>query len=161
MKETFVTQQRRVVDAPPIEVFRVVTGLGGKRGWLAFNWAWQLRGMIDTLVGGVGLRRGRRHPDDLRVGDEVDFWRVDTLEPNRLLRLYAEMVAPGQGWLQFEIEPQGNNRCRLTQTAYFTPNGLSGYLYWYVLLPIHRVIFSTLIHRAAERAENNHKSATL
>ncbi len=161
MKGMFVTQRRRVVNAPPVEVYRVVTGLGGKRGWLAFNWAWRLRGTIDSLIGGVGLRRGRRDPDDLRVGDTVDYWRVETLEPNRLLRLRLEMNSPGQGWLQFEIQPLGDNKSRLIQTAFFTPHGLLGCLYWLILAPIHGVIFSDLIRKTAKCAEHNHKASSV
>jgi hypothetical protein len=157
MKDAYVVQRRRAVVAPPCEVYRVVTGLGCKRGWLAFNWAWQLRGAIDGLIGGIGMRRGRRHPDELLVGDTVDFWRVESLEPNRLLRLYAEMILPGQGWLQFEIEKQDDNECCLAQTAFFIPSGLFGRFYWLVLLPIHSIIFSTLIRKTAKLAEHNHK----
>ena len=157
MKSMFVAQRLRVVNAPPAEVYRVVTGLGGKRGWLAFNWAWRLRGTLDSFIGGVGLRRGRRDPDDLRVGDAVDYWCVETLEPNRLLRLRSEMNSPGQGWLQFEIEPLGDNKSRLVQTAFFAPKGLLGRIYWLMLAPIHALIFSNLIRKTVERAEHNHK----
>lgn len=157
MKGMFVAQRQRVVNAPPVEVYRVVTGLGGKRGWLALNWVWRLRGAIDRLIGGVGLRRGRRDPDDLRVGDTVDCWCVETLEPNRLLRLRAEMNSPGQGWLQFEIEPLGDSKCRLVQTAFFAPKGLLGHVYWLVLAPVHALIFSNLIRKTVKHAEHNHR----
>ena len=93
-------RRQRHVAAPSPEVFRIFTGLGGGRGWLYANWLWQLRGILDRLVGGTGLRRGRRHPDDVRVGDAIDFWRVERVEPNRLLRLRAEMKLPGDAWLQ-------------------------------------------------------------
>jgi hypothetical protein len=157
MKDVFVVQRQRVVQAPPLEVYRVITGLGCQRGWLAFNWAWQLRGTIDGSIGGIGMRCGRRHPDELLVGDTVDFWRVEALEPNHLLRLYAEVILPGQGWLQFEIKKEDDNMCSLIQKASFIPDGLFGHLYWLVLLPIHSVIFSTLIRKIAELAEYNHK----
>ena len=84
MRDTFIVERQRMVKAPPCEVYRIVTGLGGKCGWLAFNWAWRLRGAIDGWIGGVGMRRGRRHPDELLIGDTIDFWRVESLDPNRL-----------------------------------------------------------------------------
>ncbi len=86
-------------------LYATLSSLGGERGWLTYNWAWRLRGALDRLVGGVGLRRGRRHPHDLRPGDALDFWRVELAEPSRLLRLRAEMKVPGRAWLQFEVEP--------------------------------------------------------
>jgi hypothetical protein len=109
--------------------------------------------MIDRLVGGVGFRRGRRHPDELRVGDALDFWRVEALEPVRLMRLRAEMKVPGLAWLQFEIVPQSRHRNLLIQTAFFEPRGLPGLMYWYVLYPIHGWMFSKLIAKIVERAE--------
>jgi hypothetical protein len=160
IQDMLIVQRLRMVEAPPCEVYRVVTGLGCQRGWLAFNWAWQLRGAIDGLIGGIGMRCGRRHPDELIVGDTVDFWRVEALEPNHLLRLYAEMILPGQGWLQFEIERQDDNTCKLIQNAFFIPNGLCGHLYWFALLPIHSVIFSKLIRKIAELAERHHRLAS-
>jgi len=119
--------------------------LGGDNGWLYANFLWKLRGYLDILVGGVGLRRGRRVSDELRVGDPLDFWRVDALVPDQLLRLRAEMKVPGKAWLQFEIIPQGASEIRIIQTAFYEPKGLMGYLYWYVLYPIHRVIFQGMI----------------
>jgi uncharacterized protein YndB with AHSA1/START domain len=145
--------RQRQVAAPSAEVFRIFTGLGGARGWLYANWLWQVRGFLDRLVGGTGLRRGRRHPDDVRVGDAIDFWRVERIEPNRLLRLRAEMKLPGDAWLQFEATPQDHDQTLLEQTAYFAPKGLPGFLYWYALYPLHRAIFSGLIRRVALQAE--------
>jgi len=103
-------------------------------------------------VGGVGLRRGRRHPDELRVGDALDFWRVEAIEPGRLLRLRAEMKVPGAAWLQFETQPHGETGTLLVQTAFFAPKGLSGLLYWYGLYPVHGRIFSGMIHALAGEA---------
>ncbi len=140
------------LDAPPSVVFRTFTGLGGDRGWLYLNWVWKLRGWIDKLAGGVGLRRGRRHPDELRVGESLDFWRVEALEPNTLVRLRAEMKVPGKAWLEFQCATQPDRRTLLTQTAYFAPRGLSGLVYWYGLYPIHGLVFRGLIRRIAERA---------
>lgn len=143
-----------LLDLPAHRIFRAYTGLGGKRGWLYLNWAWRVRGWIDKLVGGVGLRRGRRNPDDIRVGESLDFWRVEAVETDRLIRLRAEMRVPGKAWLEFQSIPQPGGKTLLTQTAYFAPRGLAGFLYWYVLYPIHGFIFSGLIRKVANRAEN-------
>ena len=145
-------RQHLITTSPEIN-YRIFTGLGGKRGWLYANWVWRIRGMIDRLVGGVGLRRGRRHPDELRVGDALDFWRVEALEPNHLLRLRAEMKVPGLAWLQFEIVPQSANRHLLIQTAFFEPKGVPGLLYWYLLYPIHGWMFSNLLRKIVDRAK--------
>jgi uncharacterized protein YbjT (DUF2867 family)/uncharacterized protein YndB with AHSA1/START domain len=147
-----IEDRRKLVDLSPESVFRAFTGLGGSRGWLYLDWTWDIRGWIDKLVGGVGLRRGRRHPDELYVGESLDFWRVEAVEPNRLLRLRAEMKVPGKAWLQFQSIPQPDGKTLLTQTAYFAPRGLSGLLYWYILYPIHAFIFSGMIARISERA---------
>lgn len=152
-----VERRQRQVAASADEVFGIFAGLGGRRGWLYANWLWQLRGGLDRLVGGVGLRRGRRHPDEVRIGDAIDFWRVERVEQNRLLRLRAEMKVPGDAWLQFEAVPAAGGQAQLRQTAYFVPKGLPGLLYWYALYPIHRVIFSGLIRAVALRAEAHHR----
>ena len=146
-------RRRLVLDLPPGPVFRAYSGLGGERGWLYLNWTWQVRGWMDKLIGGVGLRRGRRDPDDIRVGEALDFWRVESIEPDRLIRLRAEMKVPGKAWLEFQSIPQPDGKTLLTQTAYFAPRGLAGFLYWYVLYPIHSFIFSGLIRKVAKRAE--------
>ena len=137
-------------SAFPEAVFDVVCALGGDAGWPAGNALWQLRGLIDRVFGGVGMRRGRRHPRQLRVGEPVDFWRVEALEPPHLLRLRAEMKLPGTAWLQFEVLPDVDGS-RIEQTAFFDPHGLPGYLYWYAFLPFHRFIFPGLI-RAVRRS---------
>lgn len=144
--------RQRVVDASPGTVFETFTGLGGERGWFFMDWAWELRGLVDWLIGGVGLRRGRRDPDELRVGDALDFWRVESVEPGRLLRLRAEMKVPGKAWLQFRVVSHEGDQARLSQTAFFAPKGLFGLLYWYALYPMHGLIFSGLIQRIAHRA---------
>jgi len=158
-EEGMILERReRTARAPASTLFDVFSGLGGQRGWLAWNFAWRIRGALDRLVGGVGLRRGRRDPDRLRVGDAVDFWRVEAVEPGRLVRLRAEMKVPGRAWLQFESiddataegEPAAS---RLVQTAFFAPKGLAGLLYWYVLYPVHAVIFDRLADRVVARAE--------
>jgi uncharacterized protein YbjT (DUF2867 family) len=145
-------RRRLVLDLPSAPVFKAFTGLGGERGWLFMNWSWEIRGWIDKLVGGVGLRRGRRHPDDLRVGEALDFWRVEAVELDRLMRLRAEMKLPGKAWLEFQSLPQSDGKTQLTQTAYFAPHGLGGFFYWYLLYPIHGFIFSGLIRKVAARA---------
>ncbi len=150
-----IESRRRVVGAPPADVYRAFTGLGGERGWLYANWAWRLRGVLDRLIGGVGLRRGRRHPNDVRAGDALDFWRVEAVEPDRLLRLRAEMKVPGDAWLQFEARPQSVQETLLLQTAFFAPKGLLGFLYWYLLYPLHGLIFSGLIRDLARWAEQS------
>jgi uncharacterized protein YbjT (DUF2867 family) len=152
--EGMMLERRRLsLDVEPVTVFRAYTGLGGNRGWLYLNWAWQIRGWFDKLIGGVGLRRGRRNPDELRVGESLDFWRVEAIEPERLLRLRAEMKVPGKAWLEFRSVPQEDGRTLLTQTAYFAARGLAGFLYWYLLYPIHGFIFSGLIRKIAERSQ--------
>ena len=152
--EGMMIERRRIVlDLPPAIVFQAYTGLGGERGWLYMHWSWQFRGWMDKLVGGVGLRRGRRHPDELRVGEALDFWRVEAVEPDRLIRLRAEMKLPGKAWLEFQSIPQPDGKTLLTQSAYFAPRGLAGFLYWYLLYSMHSFIFSGLIRKVAERAQ--------
>jgi len=145
-------RRQEVVAASPETVFGVVSGIGGARGYLVYDWAWEARGAVDRLVGGVGLRRGRRDPDEVRVGDALDFWRVEAIEPGRLLRLRAEMRVPGAAWLQFETQPCGAGDTLLVQTAFFAPKGLAGFLYWYGLYPVHGRIFSGMIHALAGEA---------
>ena len=148
-----VEQRRRTVDASPAAVFAVVTSLGGRRGWLYADALWRLRGVLDRLVGGVGFRRGRRDAQELRVGDAVDFWRVEAIETNALLRLRAEMKVPGRAWLEFRVAPGDQaDTTILQQNAYFAPRGLAGLIYWYALYPIHRRIFSQLSERVAQAA---------
>ncbi len=147
-------RRRRTVDAPVKDIYRVVAGIGGKRGWYFANWAWRIRGRLDRMLGGVGLRRGRRHPDTLRVGDSLDFWRVETCEPDHLIRLRAEMKLPGRAWLQYEMREDQAGTTHLLQTAAFVPKGLGGLLYWYGLYPIHAWIFRGLINEIANRARS-------
>ncbi len=153
-----IERRQRLVQAAPDAVFKVVSGLGGKRGWLYMNWAWEVRGWMDRIVGGVGTRRGRRDPDELRVGDALDFWRVENLQADELLLLRAEMIVPGKAWLQFQVQPEEIGKSKLTQTAFFAPKGLLGFLYWYTLYPIHKLIFSGMIDQIVARAEKNKSS---
>jgi hypothetical protein len=151
-------ERQRITSAAPRTVYRIFTGLGARRGWLYANWIWLARGIIDNLVGGPGFRRGRRHPDELRVGDALDFWRVEALVSDRLMRLRAEMKVPGLAWLQFEIVPQSEHKNLVIQTAFFEPKGLPGLMYWYLLYPIHGWMFSKLIARVVKQSEKEEKS---
>ena len=139
------------VAASPDQVFRAFCRLGGDQGWLAWNWLWKVRGFLDRLVGGPGLRRGRRDSASLYLGDAVDFWRVESVERPRLLRLRAEMRVPGQAWLQFSAVPEGEGT-RLIQTALFAPRGLFGLLYWYAMYPAHLFIFGDMAKAVAQLA---------
>lgn len=147
-----IERRQRMVSASADAVYRSFARLGGAHGWLYMDWAWQLRGMVDRLCGGVGMRRGRRDPEDLRVGDTLDFWRVETVAPERLIRLRAEMRVPGRAWLEFEARAEPEGKTLLLQTAFFEPKGLLGFLYWYALYPIHSLIFSGLIRGIAHKA---------
>lgn len=153
-----IERRIRTVNAPTQQVFETFASLGGEKGWPAFQWAWKLRGIMDRLVGGVGFRRGRRHPAELRVGDALDFWRVEAIKPGELLRLRAEMKVPGRAWLEFQAKKEDKTTTKLVQTAYFAPKGLFGLLYWYGLYPFHSLIFSRMIEKLAQQAENNKRS---
>ncbi|MDW3218987.1 MAG: SDR family oxidoreductase [Acidimicrobiales bacterium] len=150
---------RRVVTpaTSPQSVYGVVTSLGGERGWLWGSWLWWVRGALDQLAGGIGLRRGRRHPYELAVGDAVDFWRVVDLEPDRFLRLRAEMKLPGYAWLEWTISPttdaSGQHATEVVQRARYVPRGLLGRLYWYSVVPFHHVIFPKMIGAILRAAE--------
>jgi uncharacterized protein YbjT (DUF2867 family) len=144
------------VDRRSEEAFLPIQRIGGSTGWYAANWFWRLRGFLDTLRGGVGLRRGRRDPYDLRVGDTVDFWRVERLEAGRLLRLAAEMKIPGRLWLQFEVDPTEQDSV-VRQTTVFDPSGYVGLAYWYLLYPVHDRVFSRML-RGIQRAMQSHST---
>lgn len=152
-REGMILERREIVVAATADaVHRTVCGLGGARGWPSMGWAWRIRGALDRLVGGVGMRRGRRHPDELRTGDALDFWRVEALEAPTLLRLRAEMKVPGEAWLEFRTTTDGEGS-RLVQTAFFAPKGLWGHVYWNLLYPFHAVIFGRMVRRLARTAE--------
>jgi uncharacterized protein YbjT (DUF2867 family) len=136
------------VPLPPQEVFPCLERIGGKTGWYYANWLWRFRGFLDLLAGGVGMRRGRRDPEKVLPGDTVDCWRVEAVEPERLVRLAAEMKMPGRAWLQFELTPE-NSGTSIRQTAIFDPFGLAGLLYWYGLYPAHRMIFAGMLRGIA------------
>lgn len=147
-----IEKHTRQVDAAPTAVYNAFASLGGKVGWPPFTWLWQIRGLLDRMVGGSGLRRGRRHPLHLQRGDAVDFWRVEKVEEGACLLLQAEMKLPGRAWLLFEVEPK-NSGSHLTQTAFFIPKGLWGLLYWYSVFPLHKLIFPKLIDYIADRGK--------
>lgn len=139
------------VGVPPARAFAPIRRIGGAQGWYAHSWAWRLRGALDLLGGGVGTRRGRPDPETLRVGDALDFWRVESYEPDRRLRLRAEMKLPGRAWLEFEVVPERNGS-RIRQTALFDPSGLAGLAYWYAVLPIHKLVFRDMLAGIARAA---------
>lgn len=146
------------VAMPPADAFAPIARIGGTSGWYFATWLWRVRGFIDLLVGGVGLRRGRRDAANLAVGDVLDWWRVEAIEPNRRLRLFAEMKLPGRAWLEFEVEPDGAGST-IRQTATFDPVGFGGLLYWYVTYPLHQLIFARMLGRIAEVAEASRTSS--
>ena len=147
-----IERRERTVNAPPADVYRAFCSLGGDSGWPPYTWLWVLRGILDRLVGGVGMRRGRRHPSELRAGEALDFWRVEKVEPDHLLILRAEMKVPGKAWLRFRAKPRADGRTDLVQTAFFAPKGLFGLLYWYSIYPLHKLIFPGMIDEIARRA---------
>lgn len=142
------------VDVPPERAFAPIRRMGGKNGWCYGNWLWSVRGFIDLLVGGVGVRRGRRDPEHLRVGDPLDFWRVELIEPSRRIRLHAEMKLPGRAWLEFEVTPNGTGST-IRQTAIFDPVGLWGLLYWYGIYPLHQLVFAGMLRNIARAARQS------
>jgi uncharacterized protein YbjT (DUF2867 family) len=144
VRRRLVASRAMRVDRKPEEAFAPIQRIGGSTGWYAANWFWRLRGFLDALRGGVGLRRGRRDPYDLRVGDAVDFWRVERVESGHLLRLVAEMKIPGRLWLQFEVDARGHDSV-VRQTTVFDPAGYVGLAYWYLLYPVHHRVFSRML----------------
>ncbi|WP_131737896.1 SDR family oxidoreductase [Actinomadura roseirufa] len=150
----YVDERSCPADAAPGPLWDVIEGIGGDRGWYSFPIAWRVRGVLDRLVGGVGLRRGRRDPHRLRVGETVDFWRVEEIEPGRLLRLRAEMRLPGLAWLELGIG-EVDGRTAVTQRALFHPRGLAGHAYWWAFRPFHEVIFGGMCRSIARTAYEN------
>lgn len=155
----FVDRQQAESTASANDLYWGFARIGGSVGYYSLDWAWRIRGLIDRLVGGVGLRRGRRHPEELRLHDTVDFWRVAAVEPGHLLQLAAEMKLPGEAWLEWRIEPIDGART-VTQTAYFRPKGLFGRLYWYAMLPFHHLIFASMLTRIVAAADGRGEGRT-
>ncbi|MFI7382751.1 SDR family oxidoreductase [Streptomyces sp. NPDC049813] len=150
----YTDEREQLVEAPPGRLWDVVEGIGGEHGWYSFPLAWAVRGWLDRLVGGVGLRRGRRDAARLRVGDSLDFWRVEEIEPGRLLRLRAEMRLPGLAWLELSVEEVADGRSRYRQRALFHPHGLAGQAYWWSVAPFHSVVFGGMARNIAATAEH-------
>jgi uncharacterized protein YbjT (DUF2867 family) len=147
-----VDQQTAVTELRPAAAFAPIRRIGGQNGWYFANFLWRIRGFIDLLVSGVGLRRGRRNTERPAVGDALDFWRVEAYEPDRLLRLFAEMKVPGRAWLEFEVEPAGDGSV-VRQTAIFEPAGLAGLAYWYLLYPFHAWIFRGMLREIVNKGK--------
>ncbi|MFE7276352.1 SDR family oxidoreductase [Streptomyces sp. NPDC057623] len=159
----YTDHRERTVAASPQALWRVVEAIGGENGWYSAPLAWSLRGWLDTLVGGVGLRRGRRDATRLRVGDSLDFWRVEEIEPGRLLRLRAEMRLPGLAWLEMTVDTDPRGRTVYRQRAVFHPHGLAGHAYWRGVAPFHAAVFGGMIRNiaaAAESAEDDEPART-
>lgn len=144
-------------DASPEALWDAVECIGGENGWYSSSILWEVRGLIDRAVGGVGLRRGRRDPKQLMVGEVVDFWRVEERLPPRLLRLRAEMKMPGRAWLEFTVQPREGGGSRLTQRAVYWPRGLAGHSYWWSVAPFHAFVFPPMARHIVERAEDNQR----
>ena len=149
-------ERHSVVHASPAALWRVIEGIGGETGWYSFSAAWAVRGLLDRLAGGVGLRRGRRDPRHLLMGDALDFWRVEAIEPGALLRLRAEMKLPGLAWLELSVGQDPDGLTTYRQRAIFRPRGLAGHAYWRSISPFHGVVFGGMLKNitaAAEQAE--------
>jgi len=144
--------RQKAVHSKPAEIYKVFTELGGSNGWPC-NLAWWLRAAIDRIIGGIGMRRGKPEDGSISLGDTIDFFRVVKIEPDCMIRLKAEMKLPGDGWLQFEAIEAGNDLTTLVQTVFFAPKGLLGIFYWYLLYPVHKLIFTRMINKLAEKAE--------
>jgi uncharacterized protein YbjT (DUF2867 family) len=151
----YVDERTSVVDAPPEALWRVIEGIGGTSGWYSFDAAWAVRGVMDRLVGGVGLRRGRRDPVHLRPGDALDFWRVEAIVPGELLRLRAEMKLPGLAWLELHVGRDDDGRTSYRQRAIFQPHGLTGHAYWRSISPFHGIVFGGMLRNITAAAEKD------
>lgn len=152
-RTVFTDLRTRNSVASPKALWKVIEAVGGDNGWYSFPLAWNVRGWMDKVVGGVGLRRGRRHPQRLSVGEALDFWRVEDIERGHVLRLRAEMRVPGKAWLEMTVEPDSAGGSRYLQRAIFFPKGLGGRLYWFAILPLHGIIFSEMTKRITAAAE--------
>lgn len=157
MSRTFTDSRVLVVNASRASAFAAVCRIGGDTGWYALNWLWKLRGFLDVLVGGIGLRKSGSPRAPIRVGDEVDFWRVERIEADELLRLKAEMILPGEAWLEFEVSGD-EVRATIRQTATFKSKGLLGKAYWYAVLPFHALIFRGMLNGLARAAQRDRRA---
>lgn len=150
----------RITNASLESLWQAIEEIGGENGWYGSDFLWYLRGLMDRMIGGVGLRRGRRDPVHLRVGDSLDFWRVESLERGVSLKLYAEMILPGKAWLEFRIKKLPNGQSEVTQEATFSPRGLGGQLYWFAVLPLHIFVFPTMIRNLIRSANRKDYAAS-
>jgi len=157
-RNRYIDARAREVSVSPARAFAPIDRIGGRIGWYAYDWLWRVRGFLDLLIGGVGVRRGRPPPGHLRVGDALDFWRVEAYEPGRRLRLSAEMKLPGRAWLEFVVEPAEGGAV-IKQTALFDPVGLFGLLYWYAVYPLHRLVFAGMLRGIARAAGERPREA--
>jgi uncharacterized protein YbjT (DUF2867 family) len=151
----YVDERAVEVDAPPERLWRVIESVGGDNGWYSYPLLWGLRGQIDRLLGGVGLSRGRRDPDRLAIGDSLDWWRVEDLDRQRLLRLRAEMRVPGLAWLEMRVETRDSSPPVYRQRAIFYPRGLAGHVYWWVVAPFHGLVFGGMLRKIKAAAERD------
>jgi uncharacterized protein YbjT (DUF2867 family) len=158
-RNRLVDSRSQWVEVSPEEAFTPIRRIGGATGWYAYDWLWRLRGFLDLLVGGVGVRRGRPDLDEIHVGDALDFWRVEAYEPGRLLRLHAEMKLPGRAWLEFEVLPESGG-ATIRQTALYDPVGLFGLAYWYLIYPLHHLVFSGMLKNIARAAVAGRRDVT-
>lgn len=156
-KKVKLLQDKRVINSPLSQkaIFEVIQKVGGDNGWYYANWAWRLRGLFDRLIGGVGMRRGRRHPINIRVGDAIDFWRVEKFEAGHILKLRAEMKLPGIAWLEFRVEKATNGENIFQQLAIFLPKNWFGFFYWYSIMPAHFFVFRNMARKIVEVAQQN------
>jgi hypothetical protein len=153
--ELMLKDHREITTDVPLKfLWEQIESIGGEHGWFGSDWLWYLRGLIDRIVGGVGLRRGRRDPRFLRIGDSLDFWRVEELEKEKRLKLYAEMVLPGKAWLEFNLEVR-DGKTYVSQDALFAPRGLGGQIYWYLVSPFHFFIFPTMLRNIEKDARKS------
>lgn len=154
--ELTLRDHREITTDVPIHlIWEEIESIGGEHGWFGSDWLWYLRGLIDRFFGGVGLRRGRRDPRYLRIGDSLDFWRVEDLQKEKKLRLYAEMILPGKAWLEFNLEEK-DGKTTVSQDALYAPRGLGGQLYWYLVSPFHFFIFPTMLRNIVKAARKSH-----
>jgi hypothetical protein len=151
--DLYVDERSRVVHASPESLWRIIESIGGQNGWYSWSLAWSVRGLLDRFSGGPGLRRGRRHPEDLTVGEALDWWRVEQVDEGRLLRLRAEMRLPGLAWLDLGITTGPRGETMFVQKAIFHPRGLAGQAYWYSVLPFHGIVFGSMQRNIAQAAE--------
>jgi uncharacterized protein YbjT (DUF2867 family) len=157
--ELMLKDHREITTDVPLKfVWQEIEKIGGEHGWFGSDWLWYIRGLLDRMVGGVGLRRGRRDPELLRVGDSLDFWRVEELEREKNLKLYAEMVLPGKAWLEFNLEER-DGQTYFSQDALFAPRGLGGQIYWYLVSPFHFFIFPTMLRNIVKEAGKSHATS--